>query len=412
MLGRLINSALVLATGPATRGATSVAAAALRVPAAALALAPEVLDRLIPAATAAERAASRVASTATGLPSQAAAAAATAARQGRSLVDKVGQEAGPASRALLDLGPGRARRRVWAVPGHAHIEVRGMTGSGSTHRRVAAGVTRRLRSLRGVRWAQVNAVTREENFSWSRPVHPADPTPVAAAGVELAADCVALATAIGGRIVGLTAVPRAVRVAHALLEIEPPLRRRLKRRIGPIGTDVVLALAAAAVQGLSQNPGGPAVDALYRLELLAETVSRRAVWERREDELCCMDWTLPAEAPQRPPRPVPRPDGPIEAWTARLGSGTLVAAGAVLGLTRSPGRAAETILVAVPKAARLGREGFATTVGRELSRRGVLPLNAAAWRRLDRVSAVVLDSPVLCTDRPWILAAEPVPGVD
>src|SRR6266511_3777064 len=152
MLGRLINSALVLATGPATRGATSV-------PAAALALAPEVLDRLIPAATAAERAASRVASTATGLPSQAAAAAATAARQGRSLVDKVGQEAGPASRALLDLGPGRARRRVWAVPGHAHIEVRGMTGSGSTHRRVAAGVTRRLRSLRGVRWAQVNAVT-------------------------------------------------------------------------------------------------------------------------------------------------------------------------------------------------------------------------------------------------------------
>src|SRR6266545_2264030 len=442
MLGRLINSALVLATGPATRGATSVAAAALRVPAAALALAPEVLDRLIPAATAAERAASRVASTATGLPSRAAAAAATAARQGRSLVDKVGQEAGPASRALLDLGPGRARRRAWAVPGHAHIEVRGMTGSGSTHRRVAAGVTRRLRSLRGVRWAQVNAVTgqvlvafeegrvdvgtlldtvrdveraqgtREENFSWSRPVHPADPTPVAAAGVELAADCVALATAIGGRIVGLTAVPRAVRVAHALLEIEPPLRRRLKRRIGPIGTDVVLALAAAAVQGLSQNPGGPAVDALYRLELLAETVSRRAVWERREDELCCMDWTLPAEAPQRPPRPVPRPDGPIEAWTARLGSGTLVAAGAVLGLTRSPGRAAETILVAVPKAARLGREGFATTVGRELSRRGVLPLNAAAWRRLDRVSAVVLDSPVLCTDRPWILAAEPVPGVD
>ena len=209
-------------------------------------------------------------------------------------------------------------------------------------------------------------------------MHPADPTPIAAATVELAADCLSVATALGSRLMRLPRVPRVVRAAQALLELEPPVRKQLKRRIGPIGTDVVLALTSAAVQGLAQGPTGPAVDALYRLELLAEAVSRRTVWEDREPDLCCTDWSLPDEAPERPPRPVPRPDGPIETWAKQLGPGALAAAGTVLGLTRDPGRAAEMIQVAVPKAARLGREGFATTVGRELARRGVLPLNAAA----------------------------------
>jgi len=80
-------------------------------------------------------------------------------------------------------------------------------------------------------------------------------------------------------------------------------------------------------------------------------------------------------------------------------------------MTRDPRRAADAILVAVPKAARRGREGFATTVGRELAKRGVVPLNAAAWRRLDRISAIVLDSPVLCSDRPQVLSAEPASSV-
>ena len=120
----------------------------------------------------------------------------------------------PAARALLDLHPERSHRWVWAAHGHAQIEVRGMNGSGPQHRRVAASVTERLRGLRGVRWAEVNAVTgqvlvafeerrvnvgtlldtvrdveaahgtRGENFSWSRPVHPADPTPIQVLAIE------------------------------------------------------------------------------------------------------------------------------------------------------------------------------------------------------------------------------------
>jgi cation-transporting ATPase I len=368
-------------------------------------------------------------------------AAATLSRRAVAAVDTVQREARPAARSLGDVGPDREHRRVWSDHGHAHIEVRGLTGTGSTHRRVAADVTRRLQAMRGVRWAEINAVTGrvlvafdegrvdvpalldtvqdverargtdDEHFSWSRPVHPSDPTPIAAAGAELAADCVSLATAVTARLVRLPAAPRGLRLAQALLEVERPLRKRLKHRVGPIGTDVILALSAAAVHGLSQQPIGPAVDVLYRLELLAEAVARRTAWERRTADLCGGAGSGPAVVPERPPRPVPRPDGPIEEWSRKLGPGALAAAGVVLGLTRDPGRAAEAIQVAVPRAARLGREGFATTVGRELAGRGVVALNAAAWRRLDRVNTVVIDSAALCNDRPQILSVEPAGSV-
>jgi cation-transporting ATPase I len=363
--------------------------------------------------------------------------AATVVRSGIAALVTTAREAGPATRAVAELKPERTHRRVWAAHGQAQIEVRGMTGTGPEHRAVARSVLRQLRRLRGVRWAEINAVTgrvlvafddrridvsdlletvrgveaekgtREAPFPWSRPVHPADPAPIAAAGMELAADCVSLATAVAGRVLRLPATPPAVRAAQALLELERPLRRRLKRRIGPIGTDVVLALTAAAVHGVSQKPLAPAVDVLYRMELLAEAVSRRAVWERREEQLFGTGTVRPDAPLERPARPVPRPDGPIERWTAKVGPGALGAAGLVLGLTRQPHRAADAILAAVPHAARLGREGYAATVGRELAGRGVVALNAAAWRRLDRVSAIVIDSAVLCTDRPQILTVEP-----
>jgi cation-transporting ATPase I len=448
----LLGAAPAAARGVASlagRGAAVAAGAALQVPAAAASVAMVAAPGLRVAAEAPRRVVAdaaartgRLVMTAAQLPEQAVTTAGSLTRQSRSLIETVDQEAAPLSKALLDLHPRRSHRRVWSGHGHAQIEVRGMTGSGPKHQRLATGVKRRLGRLRGVRWAEVNAVTgqvlvafdegrvdvgtllgvvrnvekaqgtREEDFPWSRPVHPSDDTPIAAATVELAADCVAVAAAVVGRMARLPTVPRGVRVAQALLELERPLRRQLKRRIGPIGTDAVLALTGAAVQGLSQGPGMPAVDALYRLELLAEGLSRRAVWDRREGQLCCTPEALPREAPVRPPRPRPRPKGPIEAWAERLGPSALGAAGLVLALTRHPGRAADMLLVAVPKAARRGREGFATTVGRELARRGVVPLNAAAWRRLDRISAIVVDSPLLCTSRPQVLAAEPAPGVD
>src|SRR2546421_1220140 len=60
-------------------------------------------------------------------------------------VEKVRHEAVPAARALFDLHPDRARRRGWGGHRHAPIEGRGVTGSGTKHRPIAARGAARLR---------------------------------------------------------------------------------------------------------------------------------------------------------------------------------------------------------------------------------------------------------------------------
>lgn len=333
------------------------------------------------------------------------------------------RQATSSGRALLDLNPRRQRRRVWANDERAHIEVRGLDGGDRTRlRRLGNSATTALGRMKGVRWAQVNAVTgqvlvafderhvgvgtlldtvraveksyqtQEQDFSWSRPIHPGDSTPVAAAAAELTADLMAAAAATAQAAFRFSPVPRQVRAVLAVLDLERGLRRGVKRRIGPLETDLVLSLADSVIHGLTQGIAAPAVDAVYRSMLLMEVWSRRRVWRRREPSLAADPSSVPGEPPARPPRPAPRPQGPIEAWYARLGPAAPAAAGTVLALTRQPGRAADALLAAVPRAAKYGRQGFATVVGAELARRGVVPLDAAVLRRLDRISAVVLDS--------------------
>jgi cation-transporting P-type ATPase I len=365
-------------------------------------------------------------------------AADLAARQGGSAAVTLSRQTVWLGRALLDAHPRRTRRRVWQGHGHAHIEVRGLTGTPPRVRAVARDVRGALSGLAGVHWAEVNAVTghvvvafdehridvgrllgavrvaegaqgtREEGFPWE-PIHPSDGTPLAATVVELTADCVACTTAIIGRALGSPALPRGVRVALILADLQPQLRRHLIARIGPVSTDLVMALVYAAVLGLSQRPLGPAIDAIHRGQLVAEALSRRSVWQRREPEVCRTPEALPDQAPGPVPRPGPLPPGPLEAWTELLGPGSLAGAAAVLVSTRDLRRAADTVLAVVPRAARLGRESFAATASRRLARHGIVPLDAAAYRRLDRISAIVLDSEVLCPDRPQILHDQ---GVD
>jgi cation-transporting ATPase I len=58
-----------------------------------------------------------------------------------------------------------------------------------------------------------------------------------------------------------------------------------------------------------------------------------------------------------------------------------------------------------PKAAVHGRESFAAMLDMLMCRRGVLPMDGSAYRRLDRVDVVVLNSDVLCTGPPVVLDA-------
>jgi cation-transporting ATPase I len=58
-----------------------------------------------------------------------------------------------------------------------------------------------------------------------------------------------------------------------------------------------------------------------------------------------------------------------------------------------------------PRAAFSGREAFAAALDLLLCRQGVLPMDGSAYRRLDRVDAVVVDGAALCTGPPVVTDA-------
>ncbi|XVQ08645.1 HAD-IC family P-type ATPase [Spirillospora sp. CA-255316] len=331
------------------------------------------------------------------------------------------------------IGP-RTRRRVWAREGRAYIELRGhpatRTAAGAALRDAAAEAVRRLK---GVRWADVNAVTGEvlaafdedqvgledvldaiaaveeahkvtdEAFPMEEG-HPADRAPATAEAIAMASDCAAFALATTGRFVRLPRLPRATRVAVAWVDGQPRLRRRLEGRLGPHGTDLVLAVAGSVLHALTQEPSALVVSAVGHGVQLAELKARRAAWCRWEPDLAGAG--LPTEAPHRPDRPEPLPPGPVEACADRSAIAALAGAAGVAGLGRAPGAAADVLLAMVPRAAHTGRAGFAAGLGRELARQGVVPMDGRCYRRLDRVTAVVVDSAALCGTEAQIISAD------
>src|SRR6185437_8711148 len=96
-------------------------------------------------------------------------------------------------------------------------------------------------------------------------------------------------------------------------------------------------------------------------------------------------------------RPVPLPSGPVEVYAEQSALSGLVTFGLAAAATGATRRALDLALAALPKAPRLGREGFAAGLGWLLARRGAVVMDGAALRRLDRVNTVVLDAEVLVT---------------
>ena len=336
---------------------------------------------------------------------------------------------------LADAGLHRSKRRVWSHQGRAHIEVRGLTGKGRGHNRLANGVTDALKELKGVHWAEVNAVTQhvliafdedavdmdllieciksveeehgmaEETFSRAEPEHPSADAPVTMAVITLAADVAGLGVALASRALRAPAVPRSIRIPLLFAENYPRFRHTVEGRLGKTHTELLFSVSSSALYAVSQGPTPIAIDGLHHFLKLAEVRSRQAVWHRRERELVGDGHLLPGETGERQPRPVPFPQGPVERLGDRTSLASLLGAGGMLALTRDPGRAAELMLATMPKTARQGREAFASVLGWELARRGVVPMDATALRRLDRISAVVIESSVLCTMTPRVLSA-------
>ncbi|MFA1541965.1 HAD-IC family P-type ATPase [Actinomadura monticuli] len=350
--------------------------------------------------------------------------------------DAAGEQARRTSRAtgaLASLAAGGPRRRVWAHRGRAHIQAHGLSGRGPRHRRYVRALTEDLRRLDGVNWAEVNAVTGSVLVAYAEhdvdlgalvaavqdveDAHHATPSGEAAharppddemawtaATSALVADCAGMAGAVAARLLGLPALPSPVQAAVAAADSVPAVRAELARRLGEPRAEALLGLAGAIVHGAGQGVAPLAADAAHRALQLYEIAARRDAWRRREPRLA-----MPGRQPQvrgvRAERPCPLPDGPVEKAVNRTALAHLLGAAGVLTATREPSAAADLLLETVPKAARHGREAFAAVLAHDLASRGAVLLDPSALRLLDRVSAVVIDSAVLCDGDLRLLSA-------
>jgi cation-transporting ATPase I len=337
-----------------------------------------------------------------------------------------------AARGLFEPAEERRHRRVWVDGGHAHVELAEPAAAGGPE--VRRSLRQQLERLEGVEWATVNevagrvlvafdrrrlrvedvvgVVTSIERARGGRQVfsrhdeHPADLEPLLAAIATAAVDAAAIGVAIAGKVLPVPALTRHATLALALLDSQRWLTDRLTARIGPVGTDLAFTGASALLHALTQSPTVPALNAAAAVERALEVYARREVWRRREPELCRPELTDDCDAPiAAQGRPVPLPPGPIESYQSRLSPTSLATALGLLALTRAPGRSADLLKALTPRTATLGRESFAAVLDLLMCRRGVLPMDGSAYRRLDRIDAVVLDSAALCTGRPVVAEA-------
>ncbi|WP_448608899.1 HAD-IC family P-type ATPase [Geodermatophilus sp. URMC 60] len=338
-----------------------------------------------------------------------------------------------AARGMVEPPPGRHTRRVWADRGRVQVEL--CVPAAEETPEVRRALRRSLERLEGVEWATVNdvvgrvlvafderRVTAEDvvgtvtaierarggtALSPEQPDHPADLEPLLAAAAAAAVDLAAVGVAYAARLLPVPPLTRHATLAVALLESQTWLRRELYRTVGPHGTELVFSGVSALLHALTQSPTVPALNAAAALQEVLEMRAHRQVWRRREWELCRPEPDDDEREPLTPPGPRPRPlpPGPVETYTQRLGPTELAAALGLLALTGRPGRSADLLKALNPKAAFHGRAAFATTLDLLLCRRDVLPMDGSAYRRLDRVDAVVVDGDALCTGQPVVLEA-------
>jgi cation-transporting ATPase I len=325
-------------------------------------------------------------------------------------------------------------RRAWLGTTRAHVELRDVRGT--ERAMLERSVAEDVGALTGVRSVRFNAATgrvvvevdaggpaleeivaaveraeatagfdkaRFRDTEWE---HPADWEAAERLLVALCADAVGV---LSGSALRFSLVP-ASRVAGTLasllqiLQTSPRLRRGLDERFGPLRADLALEVGAALAHGIAQRPGSALVELTHRAVQLGEASARRHTWEAREADL--FDPALPADPPafETDPRPCPLPRGPIEEYSDRAVWVSLAGFGVSFVVTRSLQRAVAALFGGLPKPAELGRDVFASELGRLLARRGVLVLDPAVLRRLDRIDCLVLPHDLVARHR-WEVRA-------
>ncbi|MCO5973275.1 cation-translocating P-type ATPase [Actinoallomurus soli] len=328
------------------------------------------------------------------------------------------------------------QRRVHRAGRRTSIRVRGLHHPGREG--MASDLVTAMSEVAGVRRAEVNGVLGvvmvahdgdvpvdaltgvvdavEDRYDAAGEPYAAHPDPghrqaVLRETALTAAYAAGATAAITGRFVlRAVPIPPAVGTLIAMADSTPQVRERLTRLIGRAATDVLIGGGLAGLQALAQQPTGLLIGAVHRTTRVGEARAYRSVWHRRTGHLIREEGSFEAPALDVPERPVPLPYGPVEraAWT--VPTAITGAVGAYV-LTRDAARAQGVLAAGVPRAARMGREAFATQLGLVLAGRDIIVIDLESLRRFDRVDHVIVDASVLRTGDMVIEDVVPLPLV-
>ncbi|HEY2673392.1 MAG TPA: HAD-IC family P-type ATPase [Rugosimonospora sp.] len=353
------------------------------------------------------------------------------------LVSGLSRAAGSALHRLARAASG-TNRCVWSVPGRHHIEVRGVERDGAEV--LAARVEQMLERLPGVAWARVNAPTarvivaveppeprladllstvaeaeRTDGLAPDgdlEPPHPPEEGPRTRKALStLAADGVGLGLSVLTRVLPFAPLPGELAGLANMVDLHPRLHALAARWLhGQRRADSVLPLIEALSQGLAGGWTGIAVDGTQRILQWREARAQQAAWAAAEERLTGTP-SRAAAGRVAQIRPVPVPDGPLERYANRI-----LTAGAAAGALTIPlagfKRSAALALSALPKAAFGGREAYAARLGRILAQRGVIAMDRAVLRELERIDTLVLDEDAVGSDRAMLTDLVPLTDAD
>jgi cation-transporting ATPase I len=308
--------------------------------------------------------------------------------------------------------PGEEARAELIARLSAHPAVAWVTWNGPYQRLVVQHRGDAEAALAAVRAAEAEAGLADVPFAHDPPPHPGDGGSRRRAAVRAAADVASIGLALARRV--RSQLPAAAEIDLAALtqalENLPPARRWMDQRLGGSSSDHVVGLANTLAAGWAHGTTGQAVDLAYRWVRTGEVRAREEAWRRREPELAGDRAAHPEAPAPRDERPAPLPDGPIERYGDPAGMASLGGFGFGLAVTGQAERAAASILGAVPKPARVGREAFAAELGRRLAGLGVVIADDRVLRRLDRVDTVILPRSLLEARWGEVASVHPRPG--